>query len=86
VIVVMVLLTAFGAVWWLCLSPARLAGAGAVLLVAHPVPGLAFATVAALAVLVAAALLACRSLAEDGWSLVTIRRPAPAAPVAGVAS
>ncbi|WP_412519725.1 hypothetical protein K8Z49_17210 [Actinomadura madurae] len=68
---------------WLSLSPFRLAGAGVVLLITHPVPTFALVTVVAVALTVAAARVAYRSLREDGWYLVTVQRPALAVSRAG---
>ncbi|MFC4906611.1 hypothetical protein [Actinomadura gamaensis] len=72
---------------WLCSSPIRLAGAGAVLLIAHPVPVFALTVAAVLAVTTVAARMLHRSLREGGWWLVTVERPAFAVSrAAGVAS
>jgi hypothetical protein len=80
---VVLVLAVLAAVCWLCLSPMRLASAGAVLLITHPVPTFVLTTVAVLALAVAAARLAYRSLREGGWSLVTVQRPAYAMSRAG---
>lgn len=76
-------LAVLAAVGWLCLSPFRLAAAGAVLLITHPVPAFALTVVAVLAVTVAAGRMACRSLRDGGWYLVTVQRPAFAVSRAG---
>ncbi|WP_412516475.1 hypothetical protein K8Z49_37885 [Actinomadura madurae] len=68
---------------WLTLSPVRLAGAGVVLLITHPVPTFALTAVVTVALTVAAARMAYRSLREDGWCLVTVQRPAFAVSRAG---
>ena len=68
---------------WLCLSPARLAGAGAVLLITHPLPTFALTAVAALALTVAGGRLVYQSLRDGGWYLVTVQRPAYAVSRAG---
>ncbi|MGI5324075.1 hypothetical protein [Actinomadura nitritigenes] len=60
---------------WLCLSPVRLAAAGAALLIVHPAPTLALTAVAVLAVTVAGVRLVSRSLRDGGWYLVTVQRP-----------
>ncbi|MFC4910913.1 hypothetical protein [Actinomadura gamaensis] len=83
-IAVLLLLTALTALLgWLCLSPARLAAAGTVLLIAHPVLTVTLTTLAALALTVAAARIVYRSLRDGGWHLVTIQRPAFAVSQAG---
>lgn len=73
------------AVCWLCASPVRLAAAGGVLLVTHPVPTFALTAVAAVAVTVAAVVFTVRTVRAEGWHLVTVQRPnlAPA-PAGGV--
>jgi hypothetical protein len=80
---VLLLVTALAVAGWLCLSPVRLAGAGAVLLITRPVPTFALTAVAALGVTVAGVRLAYRSLSEGGWYLVTVQRPAYATSRAG---
>jgi glycosyltransferase A (GT-A) superfamily protein (DUF2064 family) len=80
---VLLLVTALAVAGWLCMSPVRLAGAGAVLLITHPVPTVAFTAVAALGVTVAGVRLVYRSLSEGGWYLVTVQRPAYATSRAG---
>ncbi|MFG1856004.1 hypothetical protein ACGFJT_29520 [Actinomadura geliboluensis] len=80
---VVLALAVFAAMCWLCLSPMRLAGAGAVLLITYPVPTFVLTTVAVLALAVGAARLAYRSLREGGWCLVTVQRPAYAMSRAG---
>ncbi|MEU9872214.1 hypothetical protein AB0C87_30720 [Actinomadura sp. NPDC048021] len=80
VILVLAVLAVAG---WLCLSPVRLAVAGAVLLITHPVPTVALTAVAALGVTVAGVRLVYRSLSEGGWYLVTVQRPAYATSRAG---
>lgn len=59
---------------WLFLSPVRLAAAGVVLLLTHPVPTFVFTSVAVLAVTLAAGGVAFRSLRDGGWYLVTVQR------------
>ena len=76
-------LAVLAAACWLCLSPLRLAAAGAALLITHPVPTFALTAVAVLAVTVAAGRMAYRSLREGGWYLVTVQRPAFAVSRAG---
>ncbi|SPT59251.1 hypothetical protein [Actinomadura madurae] len=76
-------LAALAGLCWLSLSPFRLAGAGVALLITHPVPTFALTVVVAVALTVAAARMAYRSLREDGWCLVTVQRPALSVSCAG---
>ena len=67
--------------------PVRLAVAGGVLLVTHPAPTLALTVLVTAGLMVAAGVLAYRSLRGGGWHLVTVHRPnLVPAPVGGVAS
>lgn len=79
----LLLVTVLAVAGWLCLSPVRLAVAGAVLLVAHPVPTFVLTAAAVLGVTVVGVRLAYRSLSEGGWYLVTVQRPAYATSRAG---
>ncbi|MFG2002120.1 hypothetical protein ACGFNU_23510 [Spirillospora sp. NPDC048911] len=81
-----VLLGVLAAAVWVCASPVRLAVAGAVLMIAHPVPTFAVTAVATVALTMAAVWMAYRSLGEGGWWLITVQRPAFAVSRAGVAS
>ncbi|CNF02047.1 Uncharacterised protein [Mycobacterium tuberculosis] len=76
-------LAVLAAACWLCLSPVRLAAAGVVLLITHPVPTFALTSVAALVLTVAGVRLVYRSLSDGGWYLVTVQRPAFAVSRAG---
>lgn len=71
--------------WWVCLSPARLATAGAVFMLAFPAPPLAVTVLATIGATAAAVALVHRVVSAEGWHLVTIARP-NLAPVGGVAS
>ncbi|TDB87053.1 hypothetical protein [Actinomadura sp. 7K534] len=71
------------ALCWLYVSPLRLAAAGGVLAVAHPVPTVALTALAVTAMTVAAAVSVYRTLRAEGWHLVTVQRP-PLAPAGGV--
>ncbi|MEU4821362.1 hypothetical protein AB0H37_05765 [Actinomadura sp. NPDC023710] len=81
--VVFLILAVLAVAGLLCLSPVRLASAGAVLLITHPVPTVVLTAVAVLGVTVAGVRLAYRSLSEGGWYLVTVQRPAYATSRAG---
>ncbi|WP_026415428.1 hypothetical protein [Actinomadura oligospora] len=81
---IVILLTAvLVAVGWLCLSPVRLAGVGAVLLVTHPMLMFALTALAMLALTAYAARIIYRSLRAGGWHLLTVERPAFAISKAG---
>lgn len=85
--VLLVLAALAAAACWVCASPARLAAAGAVVLVAHPAPTFAATGVVAAGLTVATVVLVWRSVRADGWHLVTVHRPTPApapVPVVGV--
>ncbi|SFP66804.1 hypothetical protein SAMN04489713_11668 [Actinomadura madurae] len=72
---VLLTLAALAAFCWVCASPVRLAAAGGVLLVSHPVQTFALTAVAAVALTVAAVVFTVRTVRAEGWHLVTVQRP-----------